>query len=180
MWESWIIYLVGRSLGVYITLQKESLSTLERSLAIRERVGYRKSSILSTIGPMWLTQGKWKNAEEYFQKAMSDSGSGNRYNLWRLYMSKGDYKHVEKEFLHSLEQSEKYKRSPSILTYAWGALNYVLLGEKKQSKKYIEQIYIRLEEKIMPIIKWQSLYITSETHRLLGELEAAKTLVKNL
>lgn len=170
---------LGFDYGRYINFQPQAQAALENSLAIRMRVEVSQSATLANLGWMLTRQGKWREAEAHFRKALIASNERSeaiyRGNIGRLYELQENYAQAEMEFLYRLEVLEKYRDARNLFGYTELTLNYALLGDEEQSRRYMEVARTLYEHENRPRRKWWCLYEIADGHRMLGAFNAAKS-----
>ena len=174
-----ILSCLGNDYGAYVYLQKESKETIEKSLLIRERLGIKHADSFCILGAWFAKQGKWKHAEDYYQKAIIESREMSqayyKFNLGIFYMLCEQYDKAAKEFLDQLKIIQRHDLSlPSFEDCAKIALNYLLLGNYTEFKKYMDGADFFSKQEELPSNKVRYERTTAEIYRILGKLETAK------
>ena len=174
---------LGCHYGYYVSLQKEAFKAYEKSIIIREKIGSRKGASLSNLGKILRMQGRWQDAEEYLQKAIMESHErgqlSSRHHLGYLFMLRGNYTQAQLEFLSSLEGIIKYKGLKDERKYARLALNYGLLGNNVQCRKYLNIVQTLFDQETDLMVKFSSLFIIADAYRLLKECELAQAFCQH-
>lgn len=168
---------LGFDFGRYVNLTSDAQHSLEKSIAMKSRLGSKKTASLSNLAWIFARKGEWKPAELYWRKAIVEASeraqSLYQYNIGRLYFIQGKYIEAEAKFLHRINMLEKYS-SPDEFVFLMTAQNYAKMGDVVTCRKIIKKANILFKNVTAPITKPNYLCKQAETYRILGKFELAK------
>ena len=137
-----------------------------------------KSIALFTLGRMCGRQGKWEEAEVYFEQGCNEATRGGRsfyrFHIGIVRMLQGDYNVAQKEFEDRLQDLATYRQVPHLFEYPEFALNAALSGNLTQCQGYMKTAQELFEHETYPPDRLVYLYKIAEVYRILREFESAK------
>jgi len=182
--EARVLQQLGHDYHFYINLQEYAIKMQEESISIKKRVGIGLFSSFSALGQIYITHGKWDEAERILKNANEGIDekrlSYNRLKLGYLYFAKAEYDLAEIEFRDGYEILKNYPVSNfSLYSFECAniALNYAALNNFTKCEEFINITNSILKEETYPRYKWLCQCKLSEAYRLMKKYEQAKHLI---